>query len=750
MKKCVLLLLSSIGLYGQWITGFYSAQNGVLPVSGIPWDKYTHIIHFAAAPNSDGTVDLHYLTQSEISSIIAARPAGKKVIVAFKDNDSNMNAFAAATSPATIATFTNNLVNFVNSNGYDGIDIDWEANINTTQFQNLLARLRSALPGKVIAMDAGNWGSMQTVAAGAASSLDQVNVMCYDMDTPGNGYTWFNDALLQNGNTSLMTCDWRVRAMTSAGLPASKVGIGIPYYGRRWPGVTQALVSGSFSPSWFPYRNLVTDGSRWQPQNRFYDTGHKANYLSIPSLNEFDSYNGVEFINDAVAWQQAQGFGGFMTFTLEYEYLANQSGDARYPLSTALAAAVGVGGTTSVPSAPSPGPVLSSGTPTGTLSPSTKSATLSVASNVNATCRYATTAGTAYSAMPYPFSVDGTTTHSSALVGLQSGTSYRYYARCQDSSGNPDTTDYPISFSVASPAASLGPVPQSVTPLSGSASSQAFTFQIFDPSGYTDVKEIDAVFGPAVGQANSCRVQYWAPTNTLFLQSDDTNSWAQATLGSSTILRNSQCSINPAASSVSGAGTGLNATLAMTFTPDYAGTKTTFAFIAGATLNSGWATLGTWTVPAAVVTGTPPVVYLTPNAGSGSSATFTLGITDGGGFGNVAQGALIIGNTVGGTRSCFINYSASTNTISLLSDDNVTSSSAAVGTQVFLQNGQCSVNAALASVTGSGKTLSVKLPVTFASAYKGSRALYISGADKSSQSSAWQNSGTWTVNFKKH
>ena len=150
------------------------------------------------------------------------------------------------------------------------------------------------------------------------------------------------------------------------------------------------------------------------------------------------------------------------------------------------------------------------------------------------------------------------------------------------------------------------------------------------------------------------------------------------------------------------------------------------------------------------MTGTPPSVYMTPNAGSGSSATFTLGITDGAGYSNVAQGALIIGNTVGATHSCYINYSAPTNTLSLLSDNNTTWSHATVGAVVFLQNGQCSVNAALAAVTGSGNTMTVKLPVTFTTNYRGGRALYISGANKASQNSGWQDSGTWTVNFKKH
>jgi chitinase len=361
MRKLALILLSSIGLYGQWITGFYAAQNGVLPISAIPWDKYTHIIHFAAAPNSDGTVDLHYLTQAEISSITASRPAGKKMIVAIKDNDSNLNAFPAATSSRTIATFVSNIVDFVNNSGYDGVDIDWEANVNVTQYQDLLNRLRGALPGKVIVMDAGNWGGLESVAARAASALDQVNVMCYDMDSPSVGYSWFNDALLQNGNSSLMTCDWRVRSLTNAGLSAGKIGIGIPYYGRRWSGVTQPLVTGNFQTSYFRYGDLVTDGTRWQPQNKFYDSGHKGNYLSIPSLNEFDSYNGVEFIQDAVAWQKAQGFGGFMTFTVDYEYLPNQTGDAQHPLSTTLYYAV----FGAAPPPDNPGPLGSSSLPPG-------------------------------------------------------------------------------------------------------------------------------------------------------------------------------------------------------------------------------------------------------------------------------------------------------------------------------------------------------------------------------------------------
>src|SRR5207244_8322293 len=103
---------------GQWITGFYSAGNGVLSIANIPWTKYTHINHFAAAPgvdssgNGNGTVELHYLTTTEITQIVlAAHAAGKKVIVTIKDNDSHLGAFGQSTSPTLLATFVSNITN---------------------------------------------------------------------------------------------------------------------------------------------------------------------------------------------------------------------------------------------------------------------------------------------------------------------------------------------------------------------------------------------------------------------------------------------------------------------------------------------------------------------------------------------------------------------------------------------------------------------------------------------------------------
>ena len=96
-------------------------------------------------------------------------------------------------------------------------------------------------------------------------------------------------------------------------------------------------------------------------------------------------------------------------------------------------------------------PVRSNGQPSGTLAAGTTQATLSLTTNENATSRYSTVPGTAYAAMPGTFSTTGGTSHSTTITGLTDGSSYNYYVRSIDASGNANTNDFPISFSIASP-----------------------------------------------------------------------------------------------------------------------------------------------------------------------------------------------------------------------------------------------------------------------------------------------------------
>ena len=95
-------------------------------------------------------------------------------------------------------------------------------------------------------------------------------------------------------------------------------------------------------------------------------------------------------------------------------------------------------------------PLVSNGYPSGTLPSGTTSTTMSVTTNENANCRYSSTANVAYSSMTGLFTTTGGTLHSVLLTGLTNGNSYTRYVKCEDTARNADTSDFAISFSVAS------------------------------------------------------------------------------------------------------------------------------------------------------------------------------------------------------------------------------------------------------------------------------------------------------------
>lgn len=123
--------------------------------------------------------------------------------------------------------------------GLDGIDIDWEyptsnaAGISaspddTANFTLLMRDLRKALGKKALI-------TLATVASGEYIDfpgilpyIDFVNVMSYDM---GNA-PLHHSALYPSENSGWMTSSKAVEAHLKAGVPASRLVMGMPFYGR--------------------------------------------------------------------------------------------------------------------------------------------------------------------------------------------------------------------------------------------------------------------------------------------------------------------------------------------------------------------------------------------------------------------------------------------------------------------------------------------------------------------------------------
>ncbi|MCP4523833.1 MAG: DUF285 domain-containing protein, partial [Candidatus Gracilibacteria bacterium] len=94
-------------------------------------------------------------------------------------------------------------------------------------------------------------------------------------------------------------------------------------------------------------------------------------------------------------------------------------------------------------------PILNNILPNSEQIEGTNSINLTLDTNEDATCKYDISPDIAYESMGNSFDITGTGSHSTEILGLSDGNTYNYYVRCNDDSGNQNTSDEIVSFSIA-------------------------------------------------------------------------------------------------------------------------------------------------------------------------------------------------------------------------------------------------------------------------------------------------------------
>ncbi|WP_326825325.1 glycosyl hydrolase family 18 protein [Streptosporangium sp. NBC_01756] len=171
----------------------------------------------------------------------------------------------AAANPAAFADSCYNLVEDPRwADVFDGIDVDWEYpnacgltcdSSGPNAFKNVISALRTkfganALVTAAITADGSSGGKIDVADyAGAASNLNWFMPMTYDFfgawdatgptapHSPLTSYTGIPKAGFNS--------DAAIQKLKSKGIPASKLLLGIGFYGRGWAGVTQAAPGGT-------------------------------------------------------------------------------------------------------------------------------------------------------------------------------------------------------------------------------------------------------------------------------------------------------------------------------------------------------------------------------------------------------------------------------------------------------------------------------------------------------------------------
>jgi chitinase len=338
--------------YAGWQQGWYN--NGTLPAQEIDYTALTHIVHFSLVPNSNGTLDadpngITHVNSTELVS--RAHAAGKKVIISVGGWMSDVG-FRGATSAANRALFITNLIDFITTRGYDGIDIDWEIlqSSDAVQYAVFITALRTALnaiqPRPLLTAAVGGEAE---ILAQVHTLFDQINIMTYDFSGAWPGWvTWHNSPIYDGGfrfpstNGPVPSADRTVDAFLAAGVPAHKLGIGIDFYGYVWNGGSGTPMGGATDPrqSWsgapwvqgnVPYSAIMRD--YYQPALYRWDEAAQAAYLCIDlpgSANDrFVSYDNEMSVQKKFEYVRSKGIGGVIIWELGGGYRTDQPAGRR-------------------------------------------------------------------------------------------------------------------------------------------------------------------------------------------------------------------------------------------------------------------------------------------------------------------------------------------------------------------------------------------------------------------------------------
>jgi spore germination protein YaaH len=240
-------------------------------------------------------------------------------------------------SPAAQANLVSRLVNEASVNGADGINIDFEGSGLTTTYLNafvsfmstLHSQLKAAKPAAEISIDLqGSFGSAGTMHTQLLPYVDLFILMGYDyywgsQKYPGPvGPTYqfpkaasdpFGHGNVANDLNSLLRY-----------VPASKVLLAMPYYGRRWKTTNGCVIpadgdaASPSAPRYFEFR---------QNSNGDYTNTLRDSY-SFNAYHCFNDINGVpyqHFIDDTISLQRKydvviqRGLAGVAVWRLGYD-----------------------------------------------------------------------------------------------------------------------------------------------------------------------------------------------------------------------------------------------------------------------------------------------------------------------------------------------------------------------------------------------------------------------------------------------
>lgn len=336
----------------------YFAEWEKLPAARIPAAKLTHVNYAFAVirdgvcvTKNDAAARGHFAGLRELKR----QHPHLKTLVAIGGWTDSGPFYDVARTAAARETFARSAARFAAEHGFDGVDIDWEypgggghdkgkgGPEDTGNFTALLGDLRKSLDeqGKAdgreylltIAAPAGGQAKRIELAK-VHPLLDFLNLMTYDFAGEWSATTGLNAPLFTPTDApthARASGDVAVRAYLKAGVPARKIVLGVPFYGRAWGGVKAgdkhglhqahtkkpSRAAGSDGYSYRTLKKLDLDPGR--SMKRFWHDEAKVPWLFDPTNGDLISYDDPQSIRAKAQYVKEHHLGGVMIWEISQD-----------------------------------------------------------------------------------------------------------------------------------------------------------------------------------------------------------------------------------------------------------------------------------------------------------------------------------------------------------------------------------------------------------------------------------------------
>jgi chitinase len=239
--------------------GFYpSYQRYDVTPATFPYTKTTHTMIGNVLPRSATQCcvpppwepDVAQFEQFLTDSVIAAHQAGVKAILMTGGAGGNPDDVwnRATATDASTAVFAESMINYAKRFGFDGIELDWEENVDVPREAQLAKELRARWPEALLTVSVTSLPSDPALNPGAyggfpelATQVDRVNSMTYLAIGNWGGWDgpWHQSALHESADRSLnsghpASIQRASTFLVQAGVPAGKLGIGVGMFGSAY------------------------------------------------------------------------------------------------------------------------------------------------------------------------------------------------------------------------------------------------------------------------------------------------------------------------------------------------------------------------------------------------------------------------------------------------------------------------------------------------------------------------------------